>query len=187
MAIDVVAGRLVEPVEQLTQATGEWSLRLLLATLAVTPLARITGWNRIIRLRRMLGLFSFSYMLMHFSIYLALDRSFYWPEIVTDLTERPYIIAGFACFVLCAPLAATSTDRMIRRLGGRAWKRLHRLVYPASIAAALHFLWLVKADITEPAIYALILSALLGWRLRASGARGAHRPKTNSTPVMGPS
>lgn len=185
MVFDLTAGRMVEPVEEMTHTTGEWALRLLLVTLAVTPVARITGWNKLVRLRRMLGLFSFAYMVLHFSIYLALDQFFNWPGIVEDLTERPYVIAGFTALVLCLPLALTSTDRMIRRLGGRNWKRLHRLVYPASIAAVLHFLWLVKADLTEPAVYALILALLLGWRVRASSGRRSHRPKTNSTPIMG--
>lgn len=186
MIFDIVAGNLVEPVEELTHATGQWALRILLLTLAITPLRQLTGWTRLIRLRRMLGLFSFFYMVLHFSIYLVLDRFFHWPEIVVDLTERPYIIAGFTCLVLCIPLACTSTDAMMRRLGGRNWKRLHRLVYPAAIAAVLHFIWLVKADVTEPAIYALVLAVLLGWRLRASGEkRQRRRPGNRSTPIMG--
>jgi sulfoxide reductase heme-binding subunit YedZ len=187
MVVDIVSGNLVEPVKQLTHATGDWALRLLLATLAITPLRKITGWHKLIRLRRMLGLFSFFYMTVHFSIYLGVDRFFNWPEIVGDLTERPYIIAGFTCLVLCIPLAATSTDGMMRRIGGRNWKRLHKLVYPASVAAVFHFLWLVKADLLQPAIYAAILVVLLLWRVRdSSGNRRGHRPKTGSAPLMGP-
>lgn len=185
MLFDVFTGRLTEPVQELTHATGDWALRLLLATLAITPLRTLTGWHKLIRLRRMLGLFAFTYMVLHFSIYLALDRFFHWPEIVTDLTERPYIVAGFTCLLLCLPLALTSTDGMMRRLGGRNWKRLHRLVYPAAIAAVLHFLWLVKADLVEPATYALVLALLLGWRMRASGRKVRRHPKANSTPIMG--
>lgn len=167
MIFDAVSGRMVEPVEELTHRSGEWALRILLLTLAVTPARRLTGWGELVRLRRMLGLFSFTYMAGHFSVYLVLDQFFFWPDIVRDLTERPYIIAGFTCLMLCLPLAATSTDGMMRRLGGRAWRRLHKLVYAASIAAILHFLWLVKADLTEPAIYGAILALLLGYRLRA--------------------
>ncbi len=185
MLFELLAGRLVEPVEELTHGSGEWALRILLATLAITPLRKLTGWHKLIRLRRMLGLFAFAYMVMHFSVYLVLDQYFYWPEIVADLTERTYIIAGFTCLVLCLPLAATSTDGMMRRLGGRNWKRLHRLVYPAAIAAVLHFIWLVKADLVEPAIYGAILVLLLGWRVRESGQRRTHKPKTRSTPIMG--
>jgi sulfoxide reductase heme-binding subunit YedZ len=188
MVFDLFSGRLTEPVEQLTHATGDWALRILLLTLAITPLRQITGWQKLIRLRRMLGLFSFTYMMLHFSIYLVLDRFFYWPEIIEDLTERPYIIAGFTCLVLCIPLAVTSTDGMMRRLGGRNWKRLHRLVYPAAIAAVLHFIWLVKADLVEPLIYASILAVLLGWRLRTPGrSRRRSTSKPRSNPIMGSS
>lgn len=185
MIMDVFNGRLVEPVEELTHATGEWALRILLATLAITPLRKLTGWNKLVRLRRMLGLFSFAYMVMHFSIYLILDQFFLWSEIIRDLTERPYIIAGFTCLVLCLPLALTSSDAMIRRLGGRNWKRLHRLVYPAAIAAVLHFVWLVKADLTEPAFYAAVLTILLGWRLREATGSQHGRSKNNSSPLLG--
>lgn len=185
MAFELFTGRLVEPVDELTQGTGQWALRLLLATLAITPIRMITGWHKLIRLRRMLGLFAFSYMLMHFSVYLVLDRFFFWPEIVADLTERTYIIAGFTCLLLCLPLAVTSTDAMMRRLGGRNWQRLHRLVYPAAVAAVLHFVWLVKADLVEPLIYAAVLAVLLGWRVRHSGQRRAHKPKASARPIIG--
>lgn len=185
MLFSLFSGRLVEPVDELTEGTGQWALRLLLVTLAITPLRKLTGWGKLVRLRRMLGLFAFAYMLAHFSIYLVLDRFFHWPEIIADLTERPYIIAGFTCLVLCLPLALTSTDGMIRRLGGRNWKRLHRLVYPAAIAAILHFVWLVKADLVEPVVYGILLAVLLGWRLRDAGRRRADKPKTRSTPLMG--
>ncbi len=167
MLFDVISGQTgAEPIEELTHRSGEWALRILLLTLAITPLKKVTGWNRLIRFRRLLGLFSFFYMVVHFCIYLVLDQYFYWPDIVQDLTERPYIIAGFSCLVLCLPLAVTSTNGMVRRLGGKSWKRLHKLVYPAGVAAVLHFLWLVKADIAEPLIYAIILAILLGSRLR---------------------
>ncbi|GJL82064.1 MAG: protein-methionine-sulfoxide reductase heme-binding subunit MsrQ [marine bacterium B5-7] len=196
LVFDLVSGALIEPVEELTKTTGIWALRLLLVTLAITPIRKLTGWHKLIRFRRMLGVFSFTYMTLHFSIYLFLDRLLSGEEIFTDLTERPYIIAGFTCFMLCVPLALTSTDRMMRRLGGRHWQRLHRLVYPAAIAAALHFIWLVKADITEPIIYASILALLLGWRLRVFMIKSDRRSGTKrsnngsgqgSTPVMGQS
>jgi sulfoxide reductase heme-binding subunit YedZ len=191
MLLALFSGELVEPIEELTHATGEWALRLLLVTLAVTPLRTLTGWNRLIRFRRMLGLFSFAYMFAHFAIYLGLDRFFAWSEILVDLTERPYVMVGFVCLALCVPLAVTSTDSMMRRLGGRRWKRLHTLVYPASIAAVLHFLWLVKADITEPALHILVLAALLGWRLRHRGQGRQHSPfgggrQSSSTAALGP-
>ncbi len=180
MLFDVISGQIgAEPIKELTYRSGEWALRILLLTLAITPLKRATGWNRLIRFRRLLGLFSFFYMVVHFGIYLVLDQYFYWPDIVQDLTERPYIIAGFSCLVLCLPLAVTSTNGMVRRLGGKSWKRLHTLVYPAGVAAVLHFLWLVKADITEPLIYAIILAILLGSRLRFPGNVYRTRQKMN--------
>ena len=152
------------PVETLTHSTGEWALRFLLLTLAVTPLRRLTGYGSLIRLRRMLGLFAFFYAALHLSTYVALDQFFDAAAIVKDVVKRPYITAGFLGFVLMAPLAATSTAGMIRRLGGRRWQQLHRLVYPCAIAAVVHFLWLVKADLTEPLLYAGVLTVLLGYR-----------------------
>ena len=152
------------PVEAITHSTGEWALRFLLLTLAVTPLRRLTGYGSLVRLRRMLGLFAFFYAALHLSTYVALDQFFDAAAIVKDVVKRPYITAGFLGFVLMAPLAATSTAGMIRRLGGRRWQQLHRLVYPCAIAAVVHFLWLVKADLTEPLLYAGVLTVLLGYR-----------------------
>lgn len=152
------------PVEAITHSTGEWALRFLLLTLAVTPLRRLTGYGSLVRLRRMLGLFAFFYAALHLSTYVALDQFFDAAAIVKDVVKRPYITAGFLGFLLMAPLAATSTAGMIRRLGGRRWQQLHRLVYPCAIAAVVHFLWLVKADLTEPLLYAGVLTALLGYR-----------------------
>ena len=153
------------PVEALIHHFGEWALRLMLATLAVTPVRRITGWNQAVRLRRMLGLFAFFYAVLHFAVYLVLDRSLLVEEILDDLTGRPYVIAGFAAFVLLVPLAATSTNAMIRRLGGRRWRQLHRIVYAAAAGGVVHFWWLVKADVREPLIYAALLVLLLVLRL----------------------
>lgn len=159
-------GRLsAEPIEDITFTTGDWALRFLLITLAVTPLRRLTGWNALIRLRRMLGLFAFFYVCLHFLTFLVLDQFFDWQAIVEDIVKRRYILVGFSAFVLLIPLAITSTDGMMRRLGGRRWQRLHRLVYIAAIGGVLHFLWLVKSDITEPMIYILILGALLVFRI----------------------
>jgi len=152
------------PIEYITHFTGDWSLIFLLATLSVTPLRKIFGWNEIIKLRRMLGLFAFFYVLLHFSTYMVLDHFFDFERIVKDVYKRPYVTAGFTAFVLLIPLAATSTAAMIRRLGKR-WQQLHRLVYVAAIAGVVHFYWLVKADIRRPVQYGAILALLLGYRL----------------------
>ena len=152
------------PIETITRASGEWTLRFLLITLAVTPLRRLTGLHWLLRLRRMLGLYAFAYAAAHFAIYLWLDQFFDWGAIARDILERPFITVGFAAFVLLIPLAATSNSFAIRRLGGRQWQSLHRSVYAIAIIAVVHFWWLVKADVLEPAIYALILAALLGVR-----------------------
>jgi len=153
------------PIETLNRYTGDWTLRFLLITLSVTPLRRISGWHWLIRLRRMLGLFAFFYASAHFLSYALIDQFFNLPEILKDIAKRPFITVGFASFVLLIPLAVTSTNAMVRRLGGRRWQRLHRLVYVIALGGVVHFLWLVKSDIREPAIYALILAALLGYRL----------------------
>jgi len=152
------------PIEYITHFTGDWSLIFLLATLSVTPLRKIFGWNEIIKLRRMLGLFAFFYVLLHFSTYIVLDHFFDFERIVKDVYKRPYVTAGFTAFVLLIPLAATSTAAMIRRLGKR-WQQLHRLVYIAAIAGIVHFYWLVKADIRRPVQYGAVLALLLGCRL----------------------
>ena len=155
------------PVETLNRFTGDWTLRFLLITLAVTPLRQLTGWHYLIRLRRMLGLFAFFYVCLHFLSWIWVDKLFDWDEIVTDVVKRPFITLGFACFVLLVPLAVTSTNGMVRRLGGARWRALHRLVYAIAIGGVVHFVWLVKSDITEPMIYAAILALLLGYRLWA--------------------
>lgn len=152
------------PVETLSHRTGDWSLRFLLLTLAVTPLRRLTGWNGAQRFRRMLGLFAFFYATLHFLVYLVFDQFFDLSAILADIGKRPYITVGFAAFVLLIPLAVTSTNRMIKRLG-RNWQRLHRAVYLIAVLGVLHYLWLVKADLREPLLYAAILGALLGYRL----------------------
>ena len=154
----------VNPIEFITRFTGSWSLIILISSLAVTPLRRITGWNELIKFRRMLGLFAFFYALLHFSTYLVLDHFFDFAAIGKDILKRPYVTAGFIGFVVMIPLAVTSTAGMIRRLGKR-WQQLHRLVYVAAIAGVIHFYWLVKADISRPAQYGAVLALLLGFRL----------------------
>lgn len=159
------------PVETITYHTGDWVLRFLLITLAITPLRRLSGWNALIRFRRMLGLFAFFYASLHFLTYVWLDQFFTWPDIVEDVLERPYITVGFTTFVLLIPLAVTSTNKMMRRLGGRRWAALHRLIYIAGLGGVLHYLWLVKADAREPLIYLAILAVLLLLRLPAFSRR----------------
>lgn len=154
----------VNPIDTITRFTGSWSLFILLATLAVTPLRRITGRNDLIRYRRMLGLFAFFYAALHFSTYMVLDLYFDFSAIAKDILKRPYITVGFSALVLMIPLAATSTSGMIRRLGKR-WQQLHYLVYVIAILGVIHFYWLVKSDISRPAQYGLVLILLLGIRL----------------------
>ncbi|MEZ5577479.1 MAG: protein-methionine-sulfoxide reductase heme-binding subunit MsrQ [Candidatus Competibacteraceae bacterium] len=151
------------PVETLSHRTGDWSLRFLLLTLAVTPLRRLSGWNWLLKFRRMLGLFAFFYVCLHLGVYLIFDQFFDPAAILEDIAKRPYITVGFAGFLLLIPLAATSTNGMIKRLG-RNWQRLHRLVYLIGMLGVVHYWWLVKADISEPLLYAGLLTILLGYR-----------------------
>ncbi len=153
------------PVETVRRYTGDWTLRFLLIALTVTPLRRLTGWHVVVRLRRMLGLFAFFYACLHFVSYIWLDQFFMWDAIIEDILDRPYITVGVASFLLLIPLAVTSTNGMVRRLGGRRWQRLHQLVYVIAVLGVIHFLWLVKSDISEPVIYGAILALLLGFRL----------------------
>ncbi len=153
------------PIEYITRATGDWTLRMLMITLAVTPLRQLTGWHWLVRLRRTLGLYAFFYACLHLTTYVWLDQFFDTDGIVKDIVKRPFITIGFGAFVLLLPLAATSTNGMIRRLGGRLWQRLHRLVYAIGTLGVVHYWWLVKKDITEPVIYALVLAFLLGARV----------------------
>ncbi len=152
------------PVETLSHRTGDWSLRFLLLALAVTPLRRMTGWNGLQKFRRMLGLFAFFYVCLHFGVYLIFDQFFEWSAIFEDIAKRPYITVGFAGFLLLVPLAATSTHGMIKRLG-RNWQRLHRLVYLIGVLGVVHYWWLVKADISEPLLYVGLVAVLLGYRV----------------------
>ncbi len=159
------------PVEAITHRTGDWILNFLLITLSVTPLRRLTGWHWLIRLRRMLGLFAFFYACLHFTTYIWLDQFFVMSEVVKDIAKRPYITVGFTGFVLLFPLALTSTNKMVKRLGGQRWRRIHRMIYVIAIAGVLHYLWLVKSDVSTPLMYATVLLALLLMRVPAVSAR----------------
>ena len=152
------------PIEELLHRCGEWGLKFLLITLAITPLRRITGWSWLVRYRRLLGLFAFFYVMLHFVVYIWLDRQLDLGSIVEDIVKRPYITIGMVAIVMLIPLAVTSTRGMMRRLG-RRWQKLHRLVYVIAILGVWHFWWQVKADFLEPSIYAGILALLLGVRL----------------------
>jgi sulfoxide reductase heme-binding subunit YedZ len=188
LAWDAARGDLTaNPIENLTHRTGFWALTLLLVTLSVTPVRRLTGWNRVIQYRRMIGLFAFFYACLHVAIYFGLDQLLSFEFILEDIAERPYITVGFTAWLLLIPLAITSTKGWIRRLGKR-WQTLHRLIYVSAILGVLHFLWLVKADVRQPLIYAAVLATLFLLRLpvfrriraappRASAEDAPRRPK----------
>jgi len=160
-----ITGRLgANPIEEIMDRFGNWSLRFILLTLAVTPLRRLSGWNWLARFRRMLGLFTFFYVLMHFLTWLVLDQGLLMSAIIEDLVKRPFITIGFAALLLLTALAATSTAAVRRRMG-RRWQLLHNLVYVIAILGVWHYWWQVKKDISEPLIYAAILAVLLGARL----------------------
>lgn len=166
-----VADRLgPEPIKALEQGLGLWSLRFLLACLAATPLRRFAGVD-LLRYRRALGLLSFYYAFLHLAAYVALDRGFDWPAVAADIVKRPYVMVGLASFAMLVPLAATSNAAAIRRMGGKAWARLHRLVYAAALAAAAHFLLIVKAWPAESLVYAGLTAALLLLRLAPAPGR----------------
>ena len=162
------------PIDEITDVTGTWTLRFVLLTLSVTPLRRLTGWNVLIRFRRMLGLFAFFYGTLHFCTWLVLDQFFAWEFIVADILKRPFITVGFTGFVLMIPLALTSTTGWIRRLGGKAWNRLHKLVYVTAVAGVVHYLWLVKVVEAEQIAYAVVLAVLFGLRVWFAMQRQTH-------------
>jgi len=149
-----------DPVAQLEHRTGDWTLRLLMATLAITPLRRLSGSAWLVRYRRMLGMFAFFYACVHLTTYLVIDLGGYWSQLLSEIVKRPYMTVGFSAWLLLVPLALTSTHGMMRRLG-RRWQQLHQLVYVSASLAVLHFLWLVKADHREPLIYLGILALLM--------------------------
>jgi len=171
LLLDALNGNLsANPVEDLTYRSGDWALRFLLITLAISPLKAATGWASLIRYRRMLGLFAFFYVLLHFLVWLALDHYWEFSEIAGDIVKRPYITVGFSAFIMLFLLAVTSNRKAMRKLG-RNWKKLHQLVYPAAVLGVLHYLWLVKADMQQPLIYAGILVLLLLFRRFKSMAK----------------
>jgi methionine sulfoxide reductase heme-binding subunit len=153
------------PIEKITRTSGYWTLVFLLTSLSLTPLRRVLGWLWLIRLRRLLSLFAFFYACLHFLTYLVLDQFFDWESILKDIIKRPYITVGFPAFLLMIPLAVTSTDAMIRRLGGKRWRLLHCLVYLCAVGGVVHYWWLVKKDITDPITFAVWLGLLLCIRL----------------------
>jgi methionine sulfoxide reductase heme-binding subunit len=153
------------PIEKITHATGDWTLRFLLITLAITPLRKLMGIPSLIKFRRMLGLAAFFYGCLHFTTYIWLDKFFNFHEMLADVAKRKFITVGFTAFVLLIPLAATSTVGWIRRLGGKRWQALHRLIYVSAIAGVIHYFWLVKADIRKPLEYGAILTVLLTYRI----------------------
>ena len=168
------------PIEAINRYLGDWGLRFLLITLAVTPLSGVIGSPTPVRFRRMLGLFAFAYAALHVSSYTGLDQRFAWGDIWGDIVKRNYITVGMGTFLMLVPLAATSTKGMIRRLGASRWLKLHRLVYVAGIAGVFHFTMMIKADLREPMAYAAVLAVLLGYRVvKRKGRR--RRAKTSSS------
>ena len=153
------------PTEFIQHFTGDWALRLIVATLGVTPLRELAGVPDLIRFRRMIGLFAFFYACLHLLTYLWLDKLFDFPAMLKDVGRRPFITAGFAAFACLVPLALTSTAGWIRRLGGKRWQRLHSLVYVTAMAAVAHYYWLVKSDIRQPVLYGTLVALLLAWRV----------------------
>jgi sulfoxide reductase heme-binding subunit YedZ len=177
------------PIEFITRSTGTWTLVFLLITLAVTPLRRVSGWNWLLRMRRMLGLFAFFYACLHFTTYIWLDQFFDAAAIVKDIAKRPFITIGFAAFLMMLPLAATSWNAMVKRLGARRWLLLHRLTYAVALGGVFHYWWLVKRDLTQPLIYGLVLALLLGvrmlWYARRRG-RPAHSSPAGTATAASP-
>ena len=173
MVYDALTGNLsADPIKALTHRTGIWGLTCLTAALAITPARRLTGWNRLQSYRRMLGLFAFFYLSLHFSVYLVLDQFFDWHTIVKDVTKRPYITVGFTGFLLMIPLALTSTRGWVKRLG-RRWVTLHALIYVTALAGIVHFTWSQKADVTRPRLYGAVIVVLLAARLAPMLLRAA--------------
>jgi sulfoxide reductase heme-binding subunit YedZ len=160
------AGRLgANPISEVTKETGTWTLRFVVLALAITPVRKLTGWNLLVRYRRMLGLFAFFYGSLHFLTYVWLDQFFDAASITKDVVKRPFITVGFAAFLLMLPLALTSTTGWIRRLGGKRWQMLHRLIYVTATLGVVHYWWLVKADISRPLTYGAIVATLLAARV----------------------
>jgi sulfoxide reductase heme-binding subunit YedZ len=180
------------PISFVTNHLGDWTFRILLASLAATPLRLVSGWGWPALLRRLLGLFAFAYAVLHFSVWILLDHFLNWGQMAEDILKRPYITVGMLALLALVPLAATSTTGMIRRLGARRWRRLHRLVYAVGMLAALHFLWLAKVGRTDQYVYVAVLVLLLGvravdalrrlWRRREEKIPVLRRPAGRSIP-----
>jgi sulfoxide reductase heme-binding subunit YedZ len=165
------------PIEVITHSTGDWTIRFLLVTLSITPLRKLTAQPWLIRYRRMFGLFAFFYGVLHFVTYIWLDKFFDLHEMLADVAKRRFITVGFTAFLLLIPLALTSTAGWIRRLGGKRWQALHRLIYISAVAGVIHYVWLVKADLTKPLQYAFVLALLLGYRVVAWFFARTRRPR----------
>ena len=168
------------PVKEGEHFLGRWTLRLVVATLTITPLRQITGWNWLAKHRRTLGLFAFGYVTLHWITYAFLDVQLDWSELTKDLLKRPYIYLGMTALVLMIPLVVTSTKAMIRLLGGKKWNRLHRLIYVIGILGVIHYSMAVKKDLTDPLTYGAVLAVLYGWRIRRATQRG-HSAGTTAT------
>lgn len=185
---NVWRGRLsANPISDITNETGIWTFRLIVATLAFTPVRRITGWHSLIKQRRMVGLFAFFYGTLHFATYLWLDQFFDWSSIVKDIPKRPFITVGFASFALMIPLAVTSTQRMIRWIGGRRWDLLHRSVYFTAVGACVHYIWLVKVVTYRQVFYATMVAALLLvrllWKIRTTASSALRKELKEGIPA----
>lgn len=185
LVVEGVAGELgANPIEAVEHETGEWTIRFLLASLAVTPLMRLTGWGWLIPQRKFLGLAAFWWGMVHFAAYVGLDYFFDWAAIVEDIAEHLWVLAGMTALLCMVPLAVTSTRGAVRRLGGARWRRLHRLAYVAGVAACLHYFWAVKKDVVEPLLAAALLAGLLAlrrWPGRPRAAWGADGPADGVT------
>lgn len=166
LLVNGIRGELgVNPVETITNTTGIWTLRFIAISLAITPLRWLSGWNPLIRLRRPVGLFAFFYAVLHFMTYFVLDHSLMFEGLWEDVVKRPYITVGFTAFLLMIPLAVTSTQGWIRRLGGKRWSLVHRLVYITALLGVVHYWWKVKLDTSSPLLYAVLVAALLAFRV----------------------
>jgi sulfoxide reductase heme-binding subunit YedZ len=179
----ITGGLGANPIEFITHATGDWTLRFLLITLTVTPLRKLLQWPELVRFRRMFGLFAFFYGCLHMLTYVWLDKFFAWGEMLKDVAKRPFITAGFTAFVLLVPLAITSTAGWIRRLGGKRWQMLHRLIYVSAVAGVVHYYWLVKSDIRLPVFYGALVVVLLTYRGAAAVIRNRALPVGQRQPV----
>jgi sulfoxide reductase heme-binding subunit YedZ len=173
------------PVEFYQHATGDWTLRFMVFTLCITPFRKLLNLPELIRFRRMLGLFGFFYVCLHFLTYLGPDQSFAFSGMLKDVAKRPFITVGFAAFVLLIPLAITSTAAWIRRLGGKRWQALHRAVYASAVLGVIHYYWLVKSDVRKPLFYGSLVAILLAWRIwRWLSKKKAPAPVARTSPAQ---